>query len=277
MILKEYTWKSFDGLDYYFASWEPKENPIAVIALVHGLGDHCRRYDHWITQFAQNKIATVSFDYRGHGRSEGKRGVINEFDELTSDTKLLIEKTKELFPGIPVILYGHSMGGTISMKYCLQSKDLPDIAIITSPWIKLKNPPSAVLKFLIRLANRFIPRLTVATGLRSDEFYGNDEFTDKKERDELLHNRISPRLFLEVCKQSEQIIRNIKTLNIPILLMHGKDDPITDISGSREILEASKANIDYKEWNDAGHHLHNYPGSNDVMNFIVKWIEGKLN
>jgi alpha-beta hydrolase superfamily lysophospholipase len=273
---KEYIWKSFDDLDYYFVSWEPEVKPVAVLALLHGLGDHCRRYDNWITQFSMNKIATVSFDYRGHGRSDGKRGVINDFDELTDDTKLLLGKAKELFPGIPVILYGHSMGGTISMSYCLQYEELPDLAIITSPWLKLKHPPSVILRLLIRVASRLFPKITFSTGLHSDDFSENSEFVMEKERDELLHNRISPRLFMEINKQYLQILKKIKTLNIPMLLMHGKDDPVTDVSGSWEVFNTSVENVSYKEWSDAKHHLHNFPGSNEVMDFIIKWIDARI-
>jgi alpha-beta hydrolase superfamily lysophospholipase len=276
MQIREYRWKSFDNLDYYFVSWEPEEKPLTVIALVHGLGDHCRRYDRWIEGFAKNRIATVSFDFRGHGRSEGKKGVINEFEDLLADTKLLIEKTKELFPGIPLILYGHSMGGIISMRYCLQNEELPDFAIITSPWVKLKYPPSALFRLLIRLAGKLIPNSTFSTGLHSDDFSENNEFAGERERDELLHNRISPRLFLEISKQYEKLFNNIETLKVPMLLMHGKEDPVTDIEGSREVFTKSKVNIDYKEWDGAKHHLHNFTGSSEVMDFIIKWIMRKI-
>jgi len=276
MQISEYFVRSFDNLDYYFVSWAPEEEPVAVIALVHGLGDHCRRYDRWIEGFVNNRIAAVSFDYRGHGRSEGKKGVINRFDDLLSDTKLLVERTKELYPGMPLVLYGHSMGGTISIRYCLQNDELPDLAIITSPWIKLKSPPSAAFMLLIRLAGKLIPDSTFSTGLHSDDFSDNNDFAEDREKDELLHNRISPRLFLEVSKQNEKILKNIETLKVKLLLMHGKGDPVTDIEGSREIFAKSKANIDYKEWDGAKHHLHNFAGSSEVMEYILKWIKKKL-
>lgn len=70
----EYTWKSFDGLNYFAQSWEPDLKSKVIINLMHGLGDHSGRYKYWAELFVKEGYGMLSFDYRGHGKSEGKRG-----------------------------------------------------------------------------------------------------------------------------------------------------------------------------------------------------------
>ena len=82
MELKEYHWKSFDGLDLYAVQWNVVGKPDALIAFVHGHGDHCRRYDDWFSKMGAANISVISFDYRGNGRSQGRRGIIRNFSNL---------------------------------------------------------------------------------------------------------------------------------------------------------------------------------------------------
>ena len=125
MPITEYIWKSHDGLDLYAVEWSPVGKTEAVVAFVHGHGDHCRRYDEWFASMNTRNISVVALDYRGHGQSEGKRGSIRKFDDLLMDITLLHQKALALYPGIPVVLYGHSLGGTIVLSYLLKTPSQP--------------------------------------------------------------------------------------------------------------------------------------------------------
>ena len=68
-------WKSIDGLAIFGQKWENETIAAkAVICLVHGFGEHSSRYEHVAKYFTDNQYAVISYDARGHGRSEGKRG-----------------------------------------------------------------------------------------------------------------------------------------------------------------------------------------------------------
>jgi len=183
MPATEYQWKSFDGLDLYALQWPSNERPEAVVAFVHGHGDHCRRYDEWFSKLTNRNLAVLAFDYRGHGRSQGRRGVIRRFDDLLKDVTLLHEKAKTLFPGIPVVLYGHSLGATTVLSYLLKSKTLPELAIATSPWLQLTKPPRMLFSAIIKTGNLIAPFLTFKTGLRSSDFSTLDGSGEKREKD----------------------------------------------------------------------------------------------
>ena len=97
MSIKEFSWLTKDQLNIHAVEWSI-EQPQAVMALVHGLGEHCRRYDHLAHFFNDKGYAFIGYDRRGHGRSEGKRGHTLDFEaflavsytHLTLPTILLV-------------------------------------------------------------------------------------------------------------------------------------------------------------------------------------------
>ncbi len=273
MKLTEYLWKSFDGLDLYAVHWEADGPSEAVVAFVHGHGDHCRRYDEWFAKMTARNISVLSFDYRGHGRSQGKSGVIRRFDDLLKDISILHEKAKGLFPGIPIVLYGHSMGATMVLSYLLRSPSHPDLAIATSPWLQMKKPPKKWLSLMIGLGNCLVPFLTFKTGLRSSDFSTLEEFTEKREKDGYVHNKISARLFSEVERESTWIQEHFSEIKTPLLLMQGRDDRIMNNTGTRRLNDRAPGQVNYHEWKNAGHQLHNSEGSAEVMEYLIDWIK----
>ena len=273
MPITEYIWKSHDGLDLYAVQWSSYERTEAVVAFVHGHGDHCRRYDEWFTLMNSRNISVVAFDYRGHGRSEGKRGSIMKFDDLLKDISLLHENATSLYPGIPVVLYGHSLGGTIVLSYLLKTMSLPALAIATSPWLQLNHPPRRLLSVFIKIANVLFPSLTFRTGLHSADFSVAEGYSDKREKDKFIHNRISPRLLVEVQQEVKQIFSHFTEIKTPLLLLQGRDDKIMDGAATRKLNDSSPGQVNYREWKYAGHQLHFSERSTEIMDYIVDWIK----
>jgi len=272
MSITEHNFKSFDGLDLYAVQWSSTGQSEAVIAFVHGHGDHCRRYDEWFSILTARNISVLAFDYRGHGRSQGRRGVIGRFSDLLQDVAILHEKAKELSPGIPVVLFGHSLGATIVLSYILRSLSLPELAIAISPWLRLKNPPGKCSAALIKTGNMIAPFFTFRTGLHSSDFSSLDGFSGKRENDLLVHNRISSRLYSEVEKEVKWIMAHFSAIETPLLLMQGRDDRIMDRTAARQLYDSSPGQVNYLEWKNAGHQLHNSERSNEVLDFITDWI-----
>lgn len=273
MPIIEYQWKSFDGLDLYALQWPSNERPEAVVAFVHGHGDHCRRYDEWFQLLTAQNISVLALDYRGHGRSQGRRGVIRRYDDLLQDVTLLLEKAKVLFPGIPIVLYGHSLGATLVLSYILRSPSVPELAIATSPWLQLNKSPGKLVSSLIKAGNLFAPFFTFKTRLHSSDFSTLNSFSEKRDKDELVHNRISFRFFLEIQTEAKWILANFAKIEVPLLLMQGRDDRIMDGTATSKLFERSPGHVKYREWKYAGHQLHNSEISSEVMDFIIDWIK----
>jgi len=273
MVPTEYIWKSFDGLDLYAVQMSPY-NPVEVLVLfVHGHGDHSQRYVDWFSHLNERNIAVIAFDYRGNGKSQGKRGVIRKFDDLFQDVSLVFQNTKKLFPQIPVVLYGHSLGATMVLSYILRSKSLPKLAIATSPWLELKRHPGKLKSVMIRLANRIAPFATFESGLRSADFSTKDRLNVNDQKDLLAHNRISPRLVTEVEKEARWIYDNFDKLKVPLLVVQGLEDKVMNVSTVQNLVENLAGKAEYKEFLNVGHHLHLADNSKEVIDYIIDWIK----
>src|SRR5688572_31125124 len=98
MKTEEFHWRSIDDLKIFGKCWSPDKDIKGVVCLVHGMGEHCNRYEHLGKFLCDNGIALVAYDQRGHGKSEGKRGHTPSYEHLLQEVDNLIKKTRELFP-----------------------------------------------------------------------------------------------------------------------------------------------------------------------------------
>jgi alpha-beta hydrolase superfamily lysophospholipase len=249
----------------------PGEDIRAVIILVHGLGEHIQRYEYWSDLFRQEKIAFTGVDLPGHGRSGGKRGHIKSYRLLDEMITILLDSCRKTFPGIPVYLYGHSLGGGIVLNYLLKKNPRIRGAIVTSPWLKLSfEPPESKVLFASILKN-ILPGLVQPSGLNASHISHDPEVVAKYKADPLIHNKISVSLFDEAMKAAKYSLENAAELKVPLLLLHGSDDQITSPEGSREFA-AKSSRTTLKIWEGGYHELHNEPFKDEVFKFIIKWI-----
>ena len=99
------------------------ENSDAVIVIVHGLCEHCGRYDYVVNKLNSYGYSVYRMDLRGHGKSEGESTFINSFEEYIEDCNIIVKLAKQQNPEKPIFMLGHSMGGFISASYGIQYPD----------------------------------------------------------------------------------------------------------------------------------------------------------
>jgi len=116
----EFEFKTFDGLSLFGQSWQPEDRTRAVVCLIHGLGEHSGRYVHVADSLSQAGYTLISFDLRGHGKSEGLRGHTPSYEALMQDISFLLEAANKKFPQLPFFLYGYSLGGNLVLNYVLR-------------------------------------------------------------------------------------------------------------------------------------------------------------
>ncbi len=274
--MTEQTWSSFDGINLYGVVWRPSVSPKAVLAFVHGHGTHCRRYDEWFGAFVKEGFAVISFDLRGHGRSGGKQGTIHRYREYLEDTSLLMQKARENFPGLPVVLYGHSMGATIVLSYLGGAENLPELAILASAWLELVQPPGKMKSIAIWLAGSLIPQVTIGTGLKAKDFAPPATTEQPKERDPLMHKKMSARCFREVQRASLKIGPDTLPANVPMLFMHGSHDKVSAPAASEKLANSLPGRVTYREWKEGPHQLHAWDQNDRVTRFTIDWINKQL-
>ncbi len=279
MNYKPTTYASFDGIKLSGYLWEPSEKPKAIINLVHGWGEYSEKYDDWALRFAGKGFAVHAIDYRGHGKSDGRRGYINSFDDFLNDIEVLVKESKKLYPELPQIIYGHSLGGNITTNYLLKRKHEFQCAIISSPWYKLSFEPSALMLLFARIIRKIYPKFTQKAKLNIEALTHDQKVIEDYINDPLVHGKISTKMFYEIYNAGYWVLENADKIDLPVLIQHGNDDKITSYKASKEFAIKArelKKDVTYKEWEGLYHELHNEFEKDEVFEFVVKWLEKKL-
>ena len=253
----------------------PGENMRAGIILVHGIGEHIRRYSHWVEKFNEKGFGIVAVDLPGHGKSDGKRGKLNSYSLTDEMLDFLISEFKKTFPGKPVFIYGHSLGGGIVLQYILQKNPEIKGAVVTSPWLRLSFEPARIKLVLANILNSLLPSLIQSSGLIVSHISHDQKMVDAYLSDPLNHDKISVGLFHSAVTAGEYSLLHAEDLKIPLLLMHGSDDQITSPQCSRDFASKTKM-AELKIWDGGYHELHNETFKDDVFSYIVKWIEKQI-
>ena len=253
----------------------PGEKLKAVIIFIHGIGEHIQRYNYWASLFEKEGIGFTGVDLPGHGLSEGRRGNIKSYKLLMEVLDILINSEKQTFPGIPVFLYGHSLGGGIVLDYLIRKN--PDIrgSIVTSPWLRLSFEPGRAKLIIASIMKNLLPGLIQPTGLQVSHLSHDETVVENYKTDPLCHGKISVSLFHGAITSAKYSLAHASELKIPTLLLHGSNDLITSPEGSREFA-AKNSMVDFKIWDGGLHELHNEPFKDDVFIYIIKWINSKL-
>ncbi len=252
----------------------PGENARAMIILVHGLGEHVQRYSQWIEMFKNEGIGVVAVDMPGHGRSPGRRGNISGYELIKEMIDILINTAKQTFPGIPLFIYGHSLGGGLVLNYLLKTNPKVSGAIATSPWLKLSFEPPRIKLILASILNHILPGFVQSSGLNADFLSHDPDVVRLYRNDPLVHGKISVSLFNIAVKSAKYTLENSSGLKVRTLIVHGSEDMIVSPEGSREF--AAKASLAELKIFDGGYHeLHNEPFKQEVFDYIIKWIENK--
>ncbi len=229
------------GIEIFFQKWIADKAKAAII-LVHGVGEHSGRYENLLKSLADKKISVFAIDHRGHGKSDGKRGHIDSFMDYVYDLKLFLEFIKEENKGLPVILFGHSMGGVIATKYAMTYPDDLSMLVISSPGY---TPAFKVPAWKNSVASFFSSRissLTFPNGLIVSDLSHDQDTITAYNNDPLVHNKITARWAVEFMRAGQECISNAASIKKPLLVFHGKEDHICDYKAAEQFYnDASSA------------------------------------
>ena len=258
--------------NFFGQYWKPQLID-SVIVMVHGMGEHSSRYkDSVVSHLLNNKIAVVSFDLFGHGKTNGKRGHCPSYEALLESIDIVLEKAHLLFPERPIYLYGHSLGGNLVINYALKKNSNIKGVIATSPFLRLAfNPPKWKVSFGKLLLNIW-PSLTMPSELEVDAISRDKNEIKKYSDDSLVHDKVSPMFVFPVIDAGKWAIDNADKLNVPMLILHGTGDRITDYKGSVAFCDTSKT-ASLKLFEGGYHELHHDLCKEEFVETILNWLD----
>ncbi len=273
----EMNWKAHDNLDIFAQAWEPTmPQPKAVVCLVHGLGEHTSRYAHVAEAFGQQGFVLFGADLRGHGRSGGTRGHISSIEDFMQDIDVSLEQARLRYPGLPIILYGHSLGGIQVLYYGLTRKPNVKGVIATSSGLHTALEKQQLKVMMAKVLGALMPNTSIASGLDSTAISRDEKVVKAYTNDPLVHDKISLGFGRAMVGVTSWTLAHAGEFSLPLLLMHGKADTIAFPSSSTEFAAALKDKCTLVLWDDAYHELHNESEKEEVFKTMTLWMDARL-
>ena len=225
------------NLEIYWQGWTTPLVTRAVVVISHGAGEHGGRYRRFAEHLSAGGYAVYAIDHRGHGRSAGSRALVDRLANAATDLDRLVDLARGAHPDVPLILLGHSLGGTIALLYCANHQSKLDGLILSGPLVMLDPPPASVAKLAARALSALAPRLPavavdpalVSRDAQEVEAYRSDPLVH--------HGRLPLRTVAEITTVLPLLANQAADLQIPLLVAHGSEDRLAPLAGGRLVYE----------------------------------------
>ncbi|MBM4525994.1 alpha/beta fold hydrolase [Rhodococcus hoagii] len=265
------------GTRIVYDVWRPDGPPTGVLLLAHGLGEHARRYDHVVERLVGLGLVVYAPDHRGHGRSGGKRIELHDWSEFLDDLHRLSAVAIAENPGLQRLLLGHSMGGAIALSYALDHQDELSGLILSAPAVDVVGGKPRVVIEIGKILGRFAPGIPVET-LDAKSVSRDPAVVAAYESDPLVHHgKVKAGIARGMILAAESFPARLPSLTIPVLLLHGTEDRLADVSGSRMIAaHAGSKDLTLKTYDGLFHEVFNEPEQEKVLDDLVDWLRPRL-
>lgn len=242
----------------------PNDQARFVVLLCHGYGEHIGRYEYVADRLVREGAAVYGQDHVGHGRSDGERVLIEDYDKVVDDFHLLEERARKEHPGLPVVLVGHSMGGMIAARYGQRFGDGLEAIVLSAPvlgeWAAMDGLLSAPE----------IPDVPIdPSTLSRDPAVGEAYVADP-----LVWHGPFKRATLVAIRDTMATIRDDGPIDgTPVLWLHGTDDGLVPYAGSETGWKALAGDrSEAKTYEGARHEIFNETNKDEVLDDVVAFL-----
>lgn len=268
---------SLDGVGGIRLNYRTLEvpDPQAALMVVHGLGEHSGRYVEFAQAMTRFSFSTFSFDQRGHGLSEGRRGHAASFDTLLQDVDRFRREVQGLMnDDCPLFIVGHSFGGLVALRYMEEYESPARGAVIISPWLATALPVPHWKTKLAAVVGRVAPAMPFSVPIDATHLTHDDAIVRAYLEDPLVHHRITPRLFSEVSTAMGLVLQRSERIRVPLLFLLAGDDRIVDVQRSAAFAKSlSTPDVTTHIYPNSYHELLNEIDRRSVHLQIRDWIE----
>lgn len=279
-----------DGTSLHVDVWRPAAAPKFVVVIAHGGAEHVGRYAQLANELVEKGGLVFGPDHRGLGRSGGPRGHVERFDDYAHDlAKVMLDQASRgdasaRPESLPWFLYGHSMGGLISLVYLLEhGRDIPlRGAVISSPLLGLTMKVNPVKLAIGKLAARIAPRLALPSGIPADAISRDAEVVKRYVADPLRVDVVTAGWFGAMNAAIARVGAEAATIEVPSLWYIGTGDRICDHTATQKVFaalpKAAARDQTLREFAGYYHELHNEPAElrAPVVAMLHEWIAAHL-
>jgi len=295
-----------DGTPLHTYRWLPDGPPRSIVQIAHGMAEHAARYERFAEALTGAGHAVYANDHRGHGQtaSPADRGHFADHDgwsKVVDDLSTVTTFAQAEHPGVPVVLFGQSMGSMLSRSYAAVHG-----ARLAGLVLSATSGGQGLLPYLGRAASTVQSRLrgrqhpsglmdTLSFGkfnaafkpnrTKSDWLSRDDAEVDKYVADPLCGNVMSATFYGDLARGLQGIITKSAYAavppDLPILIMSGALDPVgLNGKGPREVAEgfrsAGVTDLTLTIYPDARHELLNETNRDEVTADVLAWLDERL-
>ena len=257
------------------------ERPRALVAIVHGLGEHSGRYAALAAELVKARCTVVALDLPGHGGASGPRGDMASWAQVRDQVlPAMFTATRGLpdqpFEDLPRVLLGHSMGGVLALDYAIaHPRDLKAL-VLSAPGLRSAMPPWWKLA-LANVARATAPSAGFPHGLDVTGLSRDPEVVKAYQSDPLVHGKISPRLYFDFNEARQRCMRDARQLSVPTLLLQGMADRMVDPKGALEFAaSATHGVVRFVTHKETYHEIFNDHGREAVIRDLAAWLDAAL-
>jgi alpha-beta hydrolase superfamily lysophospholipase len=263
-----------DGLRLYTRRWRPEGAARAVVLILHGLAEHGERHAPLAEALAAQGYAVEALDLRGHGRSEGAWTYVDDFEDYVRDLDALIAEVRSHYPGLPLFIFGHSMGGTIAALWTITRHPALAGLILSSPAARLWQDDSLAVRLAMRVVSFVIPKAPTIP-LRAYDISRDPEVVRDYDRDPLVYRGgVRARTGYELSRAARHIRERAQEIDAPLLVLQGTADRLVHPEGAA-ILHRSARSEDktLKLYEGLYHETLHEPEQQTVLADLLAWLE----
>ena len=254
---------SRDGTGLYGEWFATGSTPRAAALFMHGYAEHCARYRELAHVMVAMGVAVLSYDMRGHGRSDGQRGHTPGYRRYLADMDSALDELDRRLGTdhkVPRFLLGHSNGSLVALRALADPLRRPprlSCAVLSSPFLGLKLEVPAVKGLVAQIAGRIVPTLSLPSELKIEDLTHDEGKLAERRVDTLCHDVASARWFTAALRAHEYVADNAQRIDLPTLWLVAGGDKIADPSRSRMVHSRLRAPSEYHEFPGMHHEVFN--------------------
>ena len=255
---------------------DPKK-PKALLFVIHGLFAYQNRCAHGAKYFSKLGITVVGFDFRGHGKSEGLPGYIENYDDLVSDFLQFTKLIDSIYSkDIPRFLIGQSMGGLVGFLVGLKNIEYFQGMIFLAPSLKQHTSKKFSMNFA-KYLSYIVSTVAIPLPRKNDSSKNPAVFENIQTEPFIYKGGIRPQSIASLVDGMNFSSRNLENFKVPFLMVQGGMDNLVDVECNIDLLEKSpckdKTLLFYENvWHDIFHEEEIF----EIFDFIAKWIDNRI-
>ncbi|MCH5670774.1 alpha/beta hydrolase [Streptomyces gilvus] len=244
----------------------PHERPRYLALIAHGYGEHIGRYEELAGVLGRHGAAVFGPDHLGHGKSDGERVLVEDFEEVVGDLHAVAEPARAAYPGLPVVLVGHSMGGLIAARYAQRYGDELAALVLSGPVIGAWALPGRLLA-LDEIPDTPISPAALSRDPAVGAAYGADPL--------VWHGPMKRPTVEAFARTLRRVAEGGDVGRLPVLWLHGDDDRLVPLAGSRVGVERLSGGVlTERVFPGARHEVFHETNRAEVFAELVRFLDG---